>query len=529
MHRRRLPLHRRRPPLRSVPADLRHARVVLVQPGGLYVRLRVIVRLAVALPLLGAACDAGTSLAGDGTGEATDAAVDDAGVEEVVHDDGGARDDAEPPLDAIPPPDTGLPPTCGDLRLDPGEECDEGNRWNGDECDWLCRFGPGSFDYPPADDTVPALDPPGAAVELLAPDEPADRITRVQLVPRGSAYGLLYVVGEPVAETRVRVLDAGGHPFAGPWVRTELGVAPPSGLVATSDGYALFEIPADRSPLVVTFLDAEARQLGDPVPIFTGPPSTGRWRFVDVAPARDGFVLDALVEEPDASPYARLTAVSPAGVPLGPDALFYPPVDCSFGNPAVSPLGDGFACSATDAVVALDHELGVVGWTGFLHGGGGFTLDAEDGASAARAGGVLRFDMLPGEEDPTGRRPQDLVVTGVGSGGEVTLPPRVVQPGARPADFGDRVVADEGSCGVFVGWSWGDPMSASGFANGVRLFNTDLAGNPRSAPFELFPPETWPPTPTMFDMAAGATGGGLVHFVEPAAPRLVFRLLTCGG
>ena len=48
-------------------------------------------------------------------------------------------------------PDIVVPGTCGDGVLDPGEDCDDGNRLNGDECDWACRSGPGD---PPVDDPL---------------------------------------------------------------------------------------------------------------------------------------------------------------------------------------------------------------------------------------------------------------------------------------------------------------------------------------------------------------------------------------
>jgi len=54
--------------------------------------------------------------------------------------------DPEPDVvpDVPPPPEV---PLCGNSVVDAGEECDDGNRLNGDGCDWLCRLGDGD---PPA-------------------------------------------------------------------------------------------------------------------------------------------------------------------------------------------------------------------------------------------------------------------------------------------------------------------------------------------------------------------------------------------
>jgi cysteine-rich repeat protein len=60
--------------------------------------------------------------------------------------DGGHPDVADVGVD-WPEPDHGeLPPdSCGNGVLDPGEECDDGNRMNGDGCDWACHVGDGEL------------------------------------------------------------------------------------------------------------------------------------------------------------------------------------------------------------------------------------------------------------------------------------------------------------------------------------------------------------------------------------------------
>lgn len=72
------------------------------------------------------------------------------------------RDGFRDGSDAEPPPV--VPPSCGDGVLDPDEECDDGNRLDGDDCDWRCRHGAGAA--PPSDP-----DPGAGSVESAGPPE----------------------------------------------------------------------------------------------------------------------------------------------------------------------------------------------------------------------------------------------------------------------------------------------------------------------------------------------------------------------
>jgi cysteine-rich repeat protein len=88
----------------------------------------------------------------DGHGEA------DAGFDDAASDGSDGRDGPDGDTDAGPRPQ----PLCGNGIVDPGEECDDGNRLDGDECDWLCRTGPGD----PPDETP---DPDFDDVDRLTP------------------------------------------------------------------------------------------------------------------------------------------------------------------------------------------------------------------------------------------------------------------------------------------------------------------------------------------------------------------------
>jgi cysteine-rich repeat protein len=119
-------------------------------------------------------------------------------------DDGGSMDGGDAPgetevdgLDAVGdespdgPPDLAVP--CGNGVLDPDEECDDGNRLDGDDCDWLCHLGDGVWPGPPDADT-PRLEPEGEPAPLDGSWPPArdPACYRVPLLWTGDAYAVLW-------------------------------------------------------------------------------------------------------------------------------------------------------------------------------------------------------------------------------------------------------------------------------------------------------------------------------------------------
>ena len=62
------------------------------------------------------------------------------------------------------------PPLCGNGVLDPGEECDDGNRLDDDSCTWNCHNGTGSGPGP-ADPSARRLVPVGEPLVLPAPTQ----------------------------------------------------------------------------------------------------------------------------------------------------------------------------------------------------------------------------------------------------------------------------------------------------------------------------------------------------------------------
>lgn len=158
-----------------------------------------------------------------GSGTTSDDA--DSGDSSVVSDhvSSESEDGSFETADAEAPPVA--PPHCGDGVLDPEEECDDGNRLDGDGCDWLCRLGLGE----PVDSTpdpsvgdlqrdlswtpvVPSL-PEGATISPQS----------LRLVWTGSAYATVWNVssvdpdGVRWEDAQFHLFDRLGHPIVPDW------------------------------------------------------------------------------------------------------------------------------------------------------------------------------------------------------------------------------------------------------------------------------------------------------------------------
>jgi len=195
------------------------------------------------------ACSGGASLSGDMTGE--DAASE---VYEDATVDGG--EDWWPPfpdwsdieyLDAGPV-DLPYVPQCGNAVLDPGEECDDSNRVNGDGCDWRCRLGDGEPPPDPDRDagTYETTDAGGDPIEGIATP---DYLT-MDLVWADTAFAVALcedlepsLPGEGPWAFRFARFDRTGGRVGPSWTYP----APSSSvvrLVWTGDGFGLFFVHA---------------------------------------------------------------------------------------------------------------------------------------------------------------------------------------------------------------------------------------------------------------------------------------------
>jgi len=86
--------------------------------------------LCLSLAGLSVGCSSSHGVAEPDAGIVFDASLPDSGI--------GMDGSTPPPSDGSVTPDTGTDPVCGDSRLDPGEQCDDGNTVDGDGCSATC-------------------------------------------------------------------------------------------------------------------------------------------------------------------------------------------------------------------------------------------------------------------------------------------------------------------------------------------------------------------------------------------------------
>ncbi len=185
--------------------------------------------------LSGCTCGAADDEVTDGTDHV------DVGAEvDAVGDAGGESGDVAEPEDAAledgtreevteefgPPRDI----HCGNGVLDRGEECDDGNRLNGDGCDWLCRWGSGEDPPEPwPDPSIARAVPETAPTEVDLGVENPNYLdwgggggTRPPLVSDGRSYATVWPhpasmeEDSPIEGTFVR-FHTDGHRRDAPW------------------------------------------------------------------------------------------------------------------------------------------------------------------------------------------------------------------------------------------------------------------------------------------------------------------------
>ncbi len=400
----------------------------------------------------------------DSPPEAEDAGLEDATLPEDRV--GDVRPDGDP-----------FPPVCGDGYLDPGEECDDGNRFNGDECDWECRVGPGSFDYPEPDPDVPPVGPEGPAVEVVGTSEGVDLLSpqSLELIWAERNFVLAYQGDLPYPAVRVRLLDGTGAAVGGPW---EYPVAWSSPLIAaarTDDEVGVFIGEPATGRLFLWRIDPDTGPIADPIEL-PPPPPTVQWSRLEGA----AWSLDRYVA---ASQSWQFTAVTKEGLLLGPDRSLGGFIDSA--NFLVQVLGtpEGIAATNMYRLVALDRELRVLGWSGVLPRGPGTSAEyLEIGANpiAAVPDGLLLFWMaLPITEESD--RLLDLYVAKTDFLGGLLLPPRKLLSGVTLDK--NKLTTAPGAAGVAAVWCRGAEGHLT--LGTVYLVTTDRFGNVRTGPVEV--------------------------------------------
>ncbi|MBI5500167.1 MAG: hypothetical protein HY907_07975 [Deltaproteobacteria bacterium] len=182
--------------------------------------------------------------------------------------------------------------TCGNGVLDDHEECDDGNRVDGDGCDWLCRLGEGESP-PAADPLVGPFAPAGPVVPLdgTDPSMPGP-FERLPLVWTGEAFATALSEMLPGDEWQIRFrrFDASGHAFDADWIY-DSPISTSLDLVWTGSGFGLFYSDLSAGIFYMP-LDVAGKPLAAPRLVVPDPQA--RAPSADATAA--GFVLAWMVE-----------------------------------------------------------------------------------------------------------------------------------------------------------------------------------------------------------------------------------------
>lgn len=198
---------------------------------------------------------------GDADAESdVDADVDD---DSDVDADTGLDSDIDSPEDV---------PHCGDGVTDPEEECDDGNRLNGDGCDWLCRVGNGD-PQPSPDPSFAPYEYGGPAVELeTGQSNVHGGYERLPFVWTGTEFSTV-VLGEPDPsgdrELDFFRFDSEGNRLEDEWLELRVVWASALDLVWASGHYALFF--SNLEGLFMRLLSSTGKPLSEPALVVGDP------------------------------------------------------------------------------------------------------------------------------------------------------------------------------------------------------------------------------------------------------------------
>lgn len=261
--------------------------------------------------------------------------------------------DAEPDGDAPGPEDV---PDCGDGVVDDGEECDDGNRLNGDSCDWLCRAGPG--EPPPAPDpTVPDYVPSGEPVPAGDPLGPGTTQGRLPLSWSGSQFATAY---PSMLEGNLHFhrFDGLGRPMDSDWEYVPLTSSDVTvDLVWNEPEYGLF-FGAYPEGVYFLRLDVAGKPLGS---LTLVAPYDGGLVAADVA--GDGYVVACCQRGAEGGSVNALLVDRNGSTDGLPPPLSLPGTTCSAGDVATGLDGFALSLELTDGaaqVVRVGEDLAEV-------------------------------------------------------------------------------------------------------------------------------------------------------------------------
>jgi cysteine-rich repeat protein len=414
--------------------------------------------------------------------------------------------------DASPPDDSdgetfALPPVCGDGNVDPGEECDDGNRMNDDGCDWRCRVGDGTFEYPPPESGASEVTPVAPPLAVVPDAEFTETDGRARLAWGSGAFGLAYPVDQPYLAVRFRTLDVNGATVAGPWETMVAWSQPAIALVWNGVDFALFRRRFERGALFMTRIGLSATEIFPEreIPLESLPGGTdlmlesavwGRERYalaysMPVSAEWDGgWVIHAVT----------------AGGDLAGDPIRAEPWDEISGLGQIVALPDGFGVSNGVRALMLGPDLRLRGWTGSISVVG--TVLWAHGQHMAVAEDRLLFCF--GTARTEGDRTQyDLWEVGVGFDGDLLFPPRII---AGNIGEMDEIAVAYGAAGLLVAVS-GRPSGTGG----ISVLNTDRWGNVLSGPTNV-ESEGGRALLGGIEVAADDLGYGLVFYGSGSTP-----------
>ncbi|MBN1772370.1 MAG: hypothetical protein JXB32_13960 [Deltaproteobacteria bacterium] len=451
----------------------------------------------------------------------------------------GADADADTDGDGDLPEAMPLPPTCGDGTVDPGEECDDGNRLNGDGCNWVCRRSDEPFPYPPPDPDTPPVEPtdPPAVVTgeselsaFIAVGGPGFACHPLWLAAAGDRFAVAYNYDQPYYGVRLRLLDRAGRTVGTPWEHETPWGLFAHALFRTAEGFGLLSgshtyglqrsrFSSAGAPLEEFLLLRPARVIPDPWfdpwdGLTGGTWSAGRWLAVSSLYGTDfyGWLLETY---------------SADGRPLDRDVIALLNSGLCVES---APAGTGFAVGAGQHVVVLDAGLNVLSWSGSVPGDGSW--GGVLGLSADADGYWLAWSVY--REGPTYPGLRDLWIVKLDLTGEPCFPPRPIVESA-PRAIGDG--------GTGPGTIVPELALADGPAGAAVVYWQGLGdGETAGGPVMLVTVDDWgnvitPPTPVLGDgevttigwvlaVAADDLGYGTVTMTQGAVlgtASLVFR------
>lgn len=394
-----------------------------------------------------------------------------------------ARDDEIDEIIVLPPIQD--EPVCGNYVLDDGEECDDGNRLDGDGCDWSCHVGDG--DPPPdpdmsVDDYVPAGDPatlPGAVSDTRA-------FESIALVWTGTEYAAAWtnMPGFPEPPTiEFRRFDMTGTTIDAPWHYDAPVRYAGLDLVWNGDGFGLFYVNMEMG-LFYLRLDSDGKPLSAPVLIEPDP----RVRAPAADLATGGYIVAWNREMSDSDGWSWCStdvdadkirmmmvdfngSVLGAGLIIGADGQ---------GPPAIATGESGFGivypasgCAPRFMMLSQDLSSGVS--TGVL----GYDTfgDIEWTASGWAVAWPVSLDYSSGEYE----YPSYMAVASFSIDGFLEGPPVLNAPYHSTNRVGTRIVVGDG--GFVIAWS------NEGGSN-VYYLRTDSLGVAVGPVHEIVPEET---------------------------------------